>query len=1490
MASWLQADDVAAAKADEWLNQAKTKTQAWLTSFTGAASPMPDQQTEVPEPAPAMPQIKLPSAEELRALAPWRDLDPQPSPAQTPATLVDGRQQPQPRMRPGEQMGNVEISQGPKPQAPRPLAPVGNGQYGEIDNSSRQSFVRTAWPYMLDAAGGDTNLAELMLAKAISENGDVGKGGGFIGNNFSGIKGEGSAGSFEADTWEDYGNGRVNIRDRFAAYHTPQEGFRAFMAFLHNNERYAPALARYQQTGDASQLFRDIRAAGYATDPIWADKIENIRETQVAPIVRGQSSQDMQRLSLNAAQPLAPGGSAAPPAPAGVSSAPAGAPPAPWEMPGAQDGGQMMLKENDETAAMMGPGDGGFAPMSFEQPYDPDQGPREATPGSVGAQPLPQTDQNYPMTYGPIEQGEVQGPQAPPQSQIDRYVPSYAPQAAQVAPTMPSPAAGAVQSGIDAGVEAYNDPFFAAGPQPPRWVKIVSDAMQAFGSESAKNVARSLGVTDDEWFSVFGYPISRVDVAGFAGGMAADPTNYVGLNAADPLVTVARGAVRDFAPEAVKNVGRAVGGAVREGADALGRGLQGVGREVAAGLMDLSPVPRMIQESGGGMREIKPTVEVLQEQLDGMRALIQRARADGNTDLERRAIDRAWQLESALVDARNARLDLEPRITSDVGRRMDELPLTEESASDFAGIGRERVSPSAAADLTEPSAVATDMSGRMNSALPGFDPASAAAGGLVGSQAEGEDGEAGDPLRTAAAFLLAGVGGGMTPGARRALQKAMDNADALKAAGRADDAARVVEDALRRTVPGYEPRLSREPVLPGLEPPRRVPGDAGPSVSELPNRAPALGDVPPSAIDQRALPGMDPLRDVQARPLEEVVADVQIPESLNTPQLQRALTSAQRRAENMQRRGLATPSVWDWIKQAGYAGIYGPATFSNAVIGGAQELVGAQAKELTRAVASGRPGSYADQVGAQARAVPDSLAGLGRVLFGAGSEGAAAASGGSQGTANLSERVVNPVGHFVARMLERPGELLTEAPDAVFRPLFTAQGMAREARTIAAEAGMRGRRAAEYADGLMRAAEELRANPDAALASDEARRIVEAGTKHADELGYKGPSSSFGKKLGEWSKRDDAIGVIASFLAPFPAMAERMSRAAARSTPGAGLLPGIRRGQASAFDVAYDQAFGTAVAAGLAYWAFNGGITGSGPRDPEQRQMMIDQGWQPNSVLVGGYYVPNRVLGRFQPMLDTAGEIHDALAYGKGDGKPGELAADLVKRGTKIATNQIGLSGLADLNDMLTQGFASRFPGWVARSGVRYLPYGGVMRAAANATDESPRKPGGWGDVGLPEAIKQQAMTAVPGLRQRLPAAQDSLGRNAQNPQQGLGAIIPRVTTQRNDPVIRLFQDAGVDIGKPKDAVTYIDTPIDLTPERRRQWNTARGEYLIRVVTPLMQGGQLDRLPQERRAERLRDILNNAADAADRAVIRDIPPAERSQLRQQAIQTKKKAS
>jgi flagellum-specific peptidoglycan hydrolase FlgJ len=242
---------------------------------------------------------------------------------------------------------------GPAPSGPEPTAPApapragaattamasragpGQGAADAIDNSSRQAFVRTAWPHMLEAAGGNRDAAEMMLAAAISENGDIGKGGGFIGNNFFGIKGKGPAGSVNAATWEATPSGPVNIRDEFAAYRTPTEGFRGFFDFLRANPRYAGALTTYEQTGDADRLFRDVNAAGYATDQAWASKVANIRANQVAPITRELQARPA---AARTAPPLTPGEPGGPPLTPGPVWEPAGPGPAPVRAPAAVPG------------------------------------------------------------------------------------------------------------------------------------------------------------------------------------------------------------------------------------------------------------------------------------------------------------------------------------------------------------------------------------------------------------------------------------------------------------------------------------------------------------------------------------------------------------------------------------------------------------------------------------------------------------------------------------------------------------------------------------------------------------------------------------------------------------------------------------------------------------------------------------------------------------------------------------------------------------------------------------------------------------------------------------------------------------------------------------------------------------------------------------------------------------------------------------------------
>ncbi len=165
------------------------------------------------------------------------------------------------------------------------LVPYSTGSLPPIDYSSRESFARTAYPYALQAAGGNPELANRLIASAISE-ANAGSGTPPAGFNFGGIKHdpEASGGSATLMTWEQENGQRVNQNASFAQYSSPEEGFAAIPRFLQTN--FPQAWARYQQTGDATQLYRDINAGGYATNPNWHRDIESITENQVAPVTR----------------------------------------------------------------------------------------------------------------------------------------------------------------------------------------------------------------------------------------------------------------------------------------------------------------------------------------------------------------------------------------------------------------------------------------------------------------------------------------------------------------------------------------------------------------------------------------------------------------------------------------------------------------------------------------------------------------------------------------------------------------------------------------------------------------------------------------------------------------------------------------------------------------------------------------------------------------------------------------------------------------------------------------------------------------------------------------------------------------------------------------------------------------------------------------------------------------------------------------------------
>ena len=745
------------------------------------------------------------------------------------------------------------------------------------DEPVTSETVTRAAAAALTKAGLPADMAPYIAGIAINEG--ILQPGTIARDNWSvgGVKAPGSAGVVTVPTREVINGQSVMQTASFGTFNSMQEGMDALAEFVRDSPRFGPVAQQAAQTGDYSNLIAGFKERGYATDPNWVQQVNSIAAGLRAPRVQQAAppADTMARIPLTAAPASSPAQAAAAPSPAatGVPPAPVAASPypaAPWE--GLQADAQsapLMMKAGDE---LMGPGDGGFAPElpqnSGQLPQndpqlpqnsgyeDPDQGPREALPGSVGAQPLPQPAYADP-TIGdasytaPREPDPVQGPQQPaPASPVEQatnwvkdklkpiydaagdvvgYVQAGADAVVQQAqnnmaqnrenvraanaatgygqvtstpgepdyvPPTTGPLTNAINTMVDparntyaetiSGVNEQQDALearmnkadpneFAQAARVPldvinRGLKIANAVLLATpqaGADAINGALEAAGIGR----ATVGVTLPLVGRIGIADLIDLGPASNIGMARTGMVTRPA--AIRGLnwgqnIEDAAGAVGRAGAGAaragveaVREGADALGRGLQGVGREVAGGLLDLSPAARVIQESGGGMREIKPTVEVLQEQLDWTRSVIERARAEGNADLEKRAIDRAWQLESELVDARNARKGLEPAITSDQGRRIESLPLDERSADDFAGLGRERVSAADAQDLGGPASVVPERFGRANSAIPGFDPASAAMGGLVGSQAEGEDGETGDPLRTLGGAAFAGMAGRM---------------------------------------------------------------------------------------------------------------------------------------------------------------------------------------------------------------------------------------------------------------------------------------------------------------------------------------------------------------------------------------------------------------------------------------------------------------------------------------------------------------------------------------------------------------------------------------------------------------------------------------------------------------------------------------------------------------------------------------------------------
>lgn len=162
----------------------------------------------------------------------------------------------------------------PAPQ-PGAFAPPPGNQTGE--------FVSMLWPHARAASQATGIPAHFMVAQAALESGwgkhAIRHADGSPSFNLFGIKaGRNWSGPVVEAVTTEYVNGVPQKKvERFRAYSSYEEGFRDYANLLMSNPRYASVLDQQNAAGFA----RSLQQAGYATDPMYADKLMRILNSNV---------------------------------------------------------------------------------------------------------------------------------------------------------------------------------------------------------------------------------------------------------------------------------------------------------------------------------------------------------------------------------------------------------------------------------------------------------------------------------------------------------------------------------------------------------------------------------------------------------------------------------------------------------------------------------------------------------------------------------------------------------------------------------------------------------------------------------------------------------------------------------------------------------------------------------------------------------------------------------------------------------------------------------------------------------------------------------------------------------------------------------------------------------------------------------------------------------------------------------------------------------
>ena len=273
-------------------------------------------------------------------------------------------------------------------------------------------------------------------------------------------------------------------------------------------------------------------------------------------------------------------------------------------------------------------------------------------------------------------------------------------------------------------------------------------------------------------------------------------------------------------------------------------------------------------------------------------------------------------------------------------------------------------------------------------------------------------------------------------------------------------------------------------------------------------------------------------------------------------------------------------------------------------------------------------------------------------------------------------------------------------------------------------------------------------------------------------------------------------------------------------------------------------ATGTAIGTTVIAYAAQGLITGQGPDDPRERDLLRQQGWMPYALKIGDQYYSYQRMEPFGVLIGMAADAAE-MAQVMDSTEAKDIAALLFGSITRNLTNKTYLKGLSDMveaiNDPQRYGpnFVKQFAGSVVPTAL-----------AVEARSEDPY-------LRRADSIMDQIRSRIPGLRDNLLPKLDRAGNPIKlDDPAGPDRLSPIYqSTEKRDIVakeIYRLHKQGYDV--PTGGVTDRIRGHKLSAEQHNAYIKYSGEGW-RALENLMQRQGWESVPDTKKAEIVSDIM-----------------------------------